>query len=121
MTDGKELKGCPFCGKEPKIVSDGEHYTLSCPYKDCPSNQIFDNRYDAAEAWNTRPPCDERWDKAAQKDWEEECRKAQSREITMAQKLDQALARLDGKELPSHIADDEVKLIRGDGKIREAK
>lgn len=58
-----ELKSCPFCGGEGKIVPEQVDartvaYNFVCQNGDCCANVYFDysDREEAIEAWNTRKP-----------------------------------------------------------------
>lgn len=54
-----ELKPCPFCGGEGKIIDLGffnlpSSYGVCCLNCSCATYQFFDTEGEAAEAWNRR-------------------------------------------------------------------
>ncbi len=50
-----ELKPCPFCGGEAKIVNDEEFEVFFAICKHCnASTRLFDDEVVAIEAWNRR-------------------------------------------------------------------
>lgn len=58
-----DLKACPFCGGEVKIIPEQVDartvtYNFVCQNGDCCANVYFDysDREEAIEAWNTRKP-----------------------------------------------------------------
>ncbi|MBR2408940.1 MAG: Lar family restriction alleviation protein [Lachnospiraceae bacterium] len=58
-----ELKSCPFCGGEVKIIPEQVDartvaYNFVCQNGDCCANVYFDysNKEESIEAWNTRKP-----------------------------------------------------------------
>lgn len=48
-----ELKPCPFCGGEAKVIESKGLYWVAC-MKCCASADVIDDRDKAIEAWNRR-------------------------------------------------------------------
>lgn len=56
----KELKPCPFCGGETKLISDLSEMLNYVLCMDCYCRtQVFTTKARAIKAWNTRKPIDE--------------------------------------------------------------
>lgn len=60
----RELRRCPFCGGEAKIVFAEEYkqWRIRCKNIDCdvrPSTSWFNNEEEAIDRWNRRKPIDE--------------------------------------------------------------
>ena len=56
----KELKPCPFCGKQPHLSEDFDgtysDYCVTCSNYDCPTQpytDIFNYKDEAIDAWNS--------------------------------------------------------------------
>ena len=52
-----ELKPCPFCGEEPKVIEDISVSWVVCDNSDCvvyARTLLKKTREEAIEAWNTR-------------------------------------------------------------------
>lgn len=49
-----ELKPCPFCGSEAKVVEVYDLYKVECTWDFCPTNALSGNEETAASSWNRR-------------------------------------------------------------------
>lgn len=78
-----DLKACPFCGGEVKIIPEQVDartvtYNFVCQNGDCCANVYFDysDREEAIEAWNTRKPMEAVVAELEKESFEDSCGRA---------------------------------------------